>query len=225
MQAKGQDIGNLLAVILLMVSGYRYYKGSYSAALVWLGTLLYLIYAYIVYGMAVHLNGLFLVYVAALGLSVFAVLMNVNVLKSRFGKTPAASVRKLAGYTLTTIGVLFAFLWLGELIPALISGIVPQSIVDAGLIVNPIHVMDLAVVLPAFILAGYLTLKNVLNGLFFVGPWLVFSALMATSIVAAMVLIGMDEGFTKILPPFVIVSVVAVMSLLAGWRYLREVSR
>ena len=33
---------------------------------IWLGTLLYLIYAYLVYAMAVHLNALFLVYVAVL---------------------------------------------------------------------------------------------------------------------------------------------------------------
>lgn len=223
-QAKGQDIGNLLAVVVLMVSGYLYYKGSYSAAMVWLGSLMYLIYAYIVYAMAVHLNGLFLVYVAALGLSVYALLFNINTLKCYFRKVPGALVRKLAGYTIMTIGVLFALLWLSELIPALITGKVPQSFVDAGLIVNPIHVIDLAVVLPGFILAGYLTLKNKLNGVFFVGPWLVFTALMAASIVAAMILIGMDDGFTKTLPPLVILLVVALMSLFAGWRYLREVA-
>jgi hypothetical protein len=55
-QAQGQDIGNLLAVVTLLLSGYGYYKGSHRAALVWLGTLLYLVYAYIVYSMAVHFN-------------------------------------------------------------------------------------------------------------------------------------------------------------------------
>ena len=39
-------------------------------------------------------------------------------------------------------------LWLSELIPASLSGEVPKSVTDAGLWVNPIHVLDLAVLLP-----------------------------------------------------------------------------
>ena len=53
-QAKGQDLGNLLAVVLLVVAAFRYGRGSVRAGLVWLGTLLYLVYAFIVYAMAVH---------------------------------------------------------------------------------------------------------------------------------------------------------------------------
>jgi hypothetical protein len=34
----------------------RYRNGSQRAGLVWLGTLLYLVYAYVVYAMAVHFN-------------------------------------------------------------------------------------------------------------------------------------------------------------------------
>ena len=75
-QAKGQDLGNLLAVVVLVVAALRYRKGSQRAALVWLGALLYLIYAFIVYAVAVHLNYLFLVYVAVLGLSAWGVIFN-----------------------------------------------------------------------------------------------------------------------------------------------------
>ena len=68
-QARGQDLGNLLAVVVLVVAAFRYRKGSQRSGLVWLGTLLYLVYAFVVYAVAVHLNHLFLVYVAVLGLS------------------------------------------------------------------------------------------------------------------------------------------------------------
>lgn len=57
-QAKGQDIGNLLAVATLLISGHAHSKGSSRAGTIWLGTLLYLVYAYIVYAMAVHFNEL-----------------------------------------------------------------------------------------------------------------------------------------------------------------------
>jgi len=223
-QAQGQDIGNLLAVVSLLISGYFYSKKSYKAALVWIGTLLYLMYAYVVYAVAVHFNGLFLVYVTVLGLSSYALLFTITQLRAHFDMSGSVSVRRFAGYTLAGIGILISFLWLSELIPALLAGTVPASITEAGLWVNPIHVIDLAIVLPAFILSGILALKNKRDGLFFVGPWLVFSALMAASIVFAMIIIGLSDGFSAVLPPLVMVSLVMVLSTLAAWRYLRQLA-
>ena len=218
-QAKGQDLGNLLAVVTLLVSGYGYYGGSHRAALVWLGTLLYLVYAYIVYSMAVHFNELFLVYVAALGLSSYAVIWSLGRLRADHRHLPPPSARRVAGYTSIAIGVLFGLLWLSELIPATLSGEVPQSVIDAGLWVNPIHVIDLSVLLPGFIIAGYLTLKGNASGQFFVGPLLVFSVLMGASIVAAMILMTF-EGSESTMPPLVMVSLIVLASLFAAWRYL-----
>jgi hypothetical protein len=220
-QAKGQDLGNLLAVVTLAVSGYFYSTGSFRASLVWVGTLFYLLYAYIVYALALHFNDLFLVYVAALGLTVFALLFSIDRLRSYDAAFPWSSVRMLAGYTLTAIGVLFALLWLSELVPAAIKREVPQSVLDAGLWVNPIHVIDLAVVLPAFVITGFMTVKGDRSGMFFVGPWLVFSALMAASIVAAMVLMAAEGDNT--FAPMVMVSVVAFASCYAAWQYLGRV--
>jgi hypothetical protein len=218
-QAQGQDIGNLLAVVILLLSGYRYRHGSHRAGLVWLGTLFYLIYAYIVYSMAVHFNELFLVYVAALGLSSYAVMFSVNGLRAENEAFPQPSACRLAGFTSIAIGVLFGLLWLSELVPATLTGEVPKSVIDAGLWVNPIHVIDLAVLLPGFIIAGYLTLRGMAAGQFFVGPLLVFSVLMGTSIVAAMILMTI-EGFENTLPPLLMVSGVVLASLFAAWRYL-----
>ena len=218
-QAKGQDLGNLLAVVTLLLSGYGYYRGSHRAGLIWLGTLLYLVYAYVIYSMAVHFNELFLVYVAALGLSSYAVMWSVGRLRADNQHLPQPSARRVAGYTSITIGVLFGLLWLSELIPATLSGEAPQSVIDAGLWVNPVHVIDLSVLLPAFIIAGYLTLQGEASGLFFVGPLLVFSVLMGASIVAAMILMT-SEAAENTLPPLVMVSLIVLASLFAAWRYL-----
>ncbi|WP_306513997.1 hypothetical protein [Janibacter hoylei] len=117
--------------------------------------------------------------------------------------------------------MLFAALWLSELIPAAVSGEVLASVVDAGLWVNPVHVIDLALLLPAMVLAGVLALRRRPLGLLLVGPLLVFSALMGMSIVAAMVLMTL-EGFEATLPPLVMVSVVVLVSLYAGVRHLRR---
>ena len=121
-QAKGQDVGNLLAVVVLVVAALRYRKGSQRAALVWLGALLYLIYAFIVYAVAVHLNYLFLVYVAVLGLSAWGVIFNINPVRGGGIQYPGGRSRTVAAWVMIAIGVLFAGLWLSELVPALLTG-------------------------------------------------------------------------------------------------------
>ena len=94
-QALGQDIGNLLAVVALLLSGYGYYTGSHRARLVWPGTLLYLLDAYVVYSMAVHFNELFLVHVAALGLSSYAVMFSMDGLRAENAAPPQPSARRI----------------------------------------------------------------------------------------------------------------------------------
>lgn len=222
LQARGQDIGNLFTVLVLMISAYLYDKGSRRAGLTWIGSIFYLIYAYFVYCVALHFNALFLVYVAILGLSLYALLFAIGDVRSKFEKFPKIPSRKFAGYTLITIGVLFAGLWLSEIIPALISGTIPKSVTEAGLWMNPVHVIDLSTVLPGFIITGYLALKRKSTGLFYVAPWLVFSVLMGASIVAAMILMQIEE-FPNTIPPMVMVSGVVLFSLIAAIKYLRQI--
>jgi hypothetical protein len=218
-QARGQDVGNLLAVVTLLLSAYWHRRGSHRAGLVWLGTLLYLVYAYVVYAMAVHFNQLFLVYVAALGVSSYAVMFSLARLRTMDEAYPAPDARALAGYTSIVIGVLFGGLWLGELVPATLTDGVPTSVSEAGLWVNPIHVIDLALLLPAMVIVGVLTLRGRTAGEFFVAPLLVFSVLMGSSIVAAMTLM-LAEGFENTLPPLVMVTTIVLASAVAAWRYL-----
>ena len=219
-QAKGQDLGNLIAAVVLVVAAVRYRKGSLRAGLVWLGTLLYLIYAFIVYAVAVHLNHLFLVYVAVLGLCAWTVVFNVTHLRSESVLHPTDRSRRVAAWVIIATGVLFTGLWLSELVPALLTGMVPASLTEAGLWVNPIHVIDLAVVLPGFIVSGVATLGRRAHGLFWLAPWLVFSALMGSSIIAAMVVL-ISAGADNTAPATVMVSLVVLASLLAVWAYLR----
>jgi len=220
-QGRGQDVGNLLAVVILLLSGYRHQHGSHRAGVVWLGTLLYLVYAYVVYAMAVHFNQLFLVYVAVLGLSSYAVMLSMTRLRKVDETFAAPADRTFAAYTCIGIGVLFGALWLSELVPATVTDEVPPSVADAGLWVNPIHVIDLAILLPAMVLAGRLALRGNAAGEFLLGPLLVFSVLMGSSIVAATVLMA-AAGHQGALAPMAMVSAVVVVSAAAAWRYLRR---
>ncbi|MFK5635892.1 hypothetical protein [Ornithinimicrobium sp. LYQ103] len=221
-QAQGQDLGNLLAVIVLLVAARHYQKGSVRAGLIWLGTLLYLIYAFIVYAVAVHLNGLFLLYVAVLGLSAWTLIFHVGPLRRATPPFSRGLARKAAAYVLIATGILFAGLWLSELVPALVGGQAPASLADAGLGVKPIHVIDLSMVLPGFIISGVGALRSREHGLFWLAPWLVFSMLMGASIVAAMLL--MAQAGADVIPPTVMVSVVVAASALAVFAHLRTLA-
>ena len=219
LQARGQDVGNLLAVCVLMVAAVRHRNGSHRAGLVWLGTLLYLVYAFIVYAMAVHLNGLFLVYVAVLGLSAWALIFHVGDVRRRGIHVHYRHARTVASWVLIATGVLFAGLWLGALVPALATGRAPASLAEAGLPVNPVHVIDLSMVLPGFLICGIASLRRRQHGLFWLAPWLVFSVLMGSSIIAAMVLLTM-AGASDTVPPMVMVTVVVLASLSSVRSYL-----
>ncbi|USQ75638.1 hypothetical protein [Ornithinimicrobium cryptoxanthini] len=221
LQAQGQDIGNLLAGLVLVVTAIRYRRGSTRAGLLWLGTLLYLIYAFTIYAMAIHLNYLFLLYVAVLGLSSWAVVTHVGPVRRGALSYPTGRVRTVAAWTLIVTGVLFAALWLSELVPALVTGQPPASLTEAGLWVNPIHVIDLALVLPAFIATGVAALRQHQAGLFWLGPWLAFSVLMGSSIIAAMLLMT-GAGESDAVPVAVMVSIVVLASLAACWAYLQR---
>jgi hypothetical protein len=60
LQAIGQDIVNLAAVVVLCSAAYFVSKGSVKAFLVWSGVLLYLLYGYSIYAFDIHFNRLFL---------------------------------------------------------------------------------------------------------------------------------------------------------------------
>jgi hypothetical protein len=51
---------------------------------------------------------------------------------------------------------MFTALWLGEIVPATIDGTTPEALRRAGLLTNPVHVLDLGVLLPAAVVAGVL---------------------------------------------------------------------
>ena len=219
-QARGQDLGNLLAVVVLVVSAVRMRAGSYGASQWWMGTLFYLLYAYIVYAFAVHFGSLFLVYVAILGLVFFTLVVALSV-RLDAPADPSGPARLFAAWVLIGTGALFALLWLSELVPATVTGQVPPSLPAAGLIVSPIHVIDLSIVLPGMIVIGVLTLSGKRAGLMLAVPALVFSVLMGSSIIAAMLLMGVTGEIGGLIP-MVMVALVVVTSLMAAIAYARR---
>lgn len=187
-QARGQDIINVLAVGLLLISlNFIVSRHSVGAFFAWCGALLFLIYGLVIFAFSSHFDSLFLLYVATLGVAFYTFLggvlrLDFEEVKHRFpisaGKRVALSILLLA------LALAFYVLWLSEDIPSLLDGTVPASVTTAGLLVNPVHVLDMALYLPAFIITSVSLWRDKAMGYVFALPLLIFGLLTVLGIVA-----------------------------------------
>lgn len=189
-QAIGQDIVTIaVALPALISSAVLAGRGSGRARLIWLGALTYLVYTYVIYALQVRFNPLFLVYVALLGLSLYALIgglatTDFKEIETRFTRrTPV----RAASVFLGTMAVLFYFVWLSEVVPALIAGDVPRSVADAGTPTGAAHVLDMAWILPAMALTAIWLWRGHAVAYVLAGVLLSFASLMTLAIGAMMV--------------------------------------
>lgn len=184
-QAIAQDWFDLVVACPALVAAAIWAgRGSRRGLIVYAGTLLFAVYTAAIYAFAVHLNAVFLVYCAALGIALYTLIVALwRLWQARAGLQIADRVpHRAAGGLLIGVGVAFSLLWLAQLIPAAIHDTVPAELAATGLATNPVHVIDLSFILPLHVIAGVALwrMKSVLGLL---GPvMLVFGALMAASI-------------------------------------------
>ena len=223
-QAYGQDIANIVAAAALFIAVYFVSKGSVKAFLVWIGVLIALIYPYIIYAFAIHFNSLFLVYVAIVGLSFYTLVgslmhLHLDNLQPSFAATTKA---RPVSVFLLLVAVLFALLWLSEDIPALLTGKIPQTVTESGLLTNPVHVLDLGLYLPAMIITAILLWRRKLLGYILAIPLLVFNILTGIGIVAAQ-FAASSKGLAASLGVELFIAAIVVVSLILSVLFLREV--
>jgi hypothetical protein len=223
-QAYGQDIANIVAAATLFIAVYFVNKESVKAFLVWIGILISLMYPYVIYAFDIHFNSLFLVYVAIVGLSFYTLLgsmirINLNSLQPFFSANTKA---RPVSVFLLLIALLFSLLWLSQDIPALLTGKIPQTITESGLLTNPVHVLDLGLYLPAMIITAILLWRGKLLGYIFAIPLLVFNILTGIGIVVAQ-FAASSQGLSASLGVELFIAVIVVVSLLLSVLFLREV--
>jgi hypothetical protein len=223
-QAMGQDIANLVSIVVLLIAVYFIFKGSIKAFLVWIGALLTLVYVYVIYAFAAHFNSLFLVYVAVLGLSFYTFFSSMlglqqDRLQPHF---VVITMARVVSIYLLLIAVLFALLWLSQDIPAILAGKPPQSVTETGLLTNPVHVLDLGLYLPGMIITAVLLWRRKFLGFFFAIPFLVFSILTGIGIIAIDV-VAFVQGMPTSLPVDLFLAAIIVVSLVLSVLYVREI--
>lgn len=188
-QGRAQDAVDLFLVVplfLLGVNGLR--RGSIRWYLIWLGLLMYLVYSFVLYAFFVHFGPLFLPYVATLGLSSYALAVqlarvNPEAWADRVGpEAPTVFASRL----MWGVAALFYTLWLGEVLSAAWGGRMPPSVIEGGMPVNPIHVLDMAILLPALIAVGWQVRWRRPWGWVLTVPLLVFLSVMGVAVLAMM---------------------------------------
>jgi hypothetical protein len=221
-QSFGQDLLTLVvAVPVLAGSLWFASRGSRRAYVVWLGTLGYVLYTYATYAIIAQFNELFLVYVATFGLSLATFVggflrVDAEDLKRAFGDR---SVRPYVAFQ-ALVAVLVGLLWLSEIVTATLSNTVPSSIAGTGLPTNVVHVLDLGVVLPAFLLAAYLLARRRPWGYVLTGVLLAKVVTLGLAILS-MTLFMLRAGEVVPLPMLVVFGLLTALSLLALVGFLR----
>ena len=223
-QTYGQDIANLVAAFALFIAVYFVSKGSVKAFLVWIGVLLTLIYAYVIYAFALHFNSLFLVYVAIVGFSFYTLVGSMIGLhlSSLQPYVAANSKARTVSIFLLLLALLFYLLWLSEDIPALLAGKIPSSVTESGLLTNPVHVLDLGLLLPAMVIMSISLWRGKLLGFLFAVPLLVFSILTGIGILTTFLIMN-SQGMSTSFGVELFFVVIIVVSLVLSVLYLREV--
>ncbi|HKY51042.1 MAG TPA: hypothetical protein VJP45_07285 [Candidatus Limnocylindria bacterium] len=221
-QAVGQDIANVVAYAALVPLTLAAARGSLAALLGWAGIVAYGIYAYSIYAFSIHFGPLFLAYAAALGLSVYMLigaLGGLDAERVRASFRPDVPRWSTAG-VLIGVGVLFALLWLSEIVPATVSGKVPASLETAGLVSNPVYVLDLALLLPATVIGGVLLLQGRAWGYVLAPILLTVLFLLSLGIVAGFGVLAV-RGETAPVAVAVVIAAIAVAQLVILARFLR----
>jgi hypothetical protein len=155
-QAIGQDwVTIVLAVPLLIAGVITARRMSVIGHVVALGVLAYAAYGYLLYSFGSRHNELFLVYVAILGVSIWGLVAGFVAISRRRTTVvrPQLAWRSIGAFFVAA-SVLFALIWLSEIVPALIRGQTPATVEKWGTPTNGVHVIDLAILLPILAWTG-----------------------------------------------------------------------
>lgn len=223
-QVLGQDAITLgVALPTLVIGALLTRHGSQRARLVWLGGLMYTVYTYVGYAFDVRFNPLFLVYVALLGCSTYALIGGLvttdwaGIQASFNGRTPVKTV----SIYLAVIAALFYGLWLSDALPASLAGKPSQGLIDAGTPTNFIHVLDMAWMLRALAITAVSLWRKQPIGYTLAGALLTFFVLLALAVLA-MIAFMVRAGQPVVIPQVVIFVVLFAASIGMVIGYLKN---
>ena len=151
---RGTDAATLfVAVPTLLVSLWLARRGSVPGRLVWLGMIFYSAYDYAFYVFGTAFNDLFLGYCAVLACSVVVLVLGMPRVLAVADLAPGAPRRFVGGF-LALVGVMFGLVWIVQAVAYVVTGDLPQAVVDSGIHTNVVFALDLSFVVPWLVISG-----------------------------------------------------------------------
>ncbi len=217
-QGIGQDIVDLFFVVpLLIISLVLMYRNNKVAYFIFSGTVFYILYSFFIYSFGVHFNNLFLLYCLTVGASLYTFILIISELNGMdvqnwfSNKVPVRTI----GIYFIFIALMFYLLWLKDIIPAILSNTIPKDVSDHNLLVNPVHVLDIAFVLPGLIITAILLIRKHKVGFILTPVFLVFIIILAIALIAMVIMLkikGISDD-TSIAAIFIILAIISIIIL------------
>lgn len=223
-QGGGQDLMTLgLILPAVLASAFLTMRGSKRALLIWFGLLGYLLYTYTLAAFCLHFNRLFLIYVGLVGCTLYALIGGLSspTAKEIHGLFGAKTPVKFVSIFFAVVMTLFYLVWLKDIVPALLTGGIPQRVADWNTPTYGVHVLDMAVGLPAFGLTAWRLWRRRPSGYLLAGVLLTFVSAMGMALVAIKISQGLG-GFSVSTGRFIIYILIALFSLGTLVWYLRN---
>jgi hypothetical protein len=153
----GQDALNLIVGLpVLLGSMWLARRGALVGLLLWPGALFYVLYDYGYYVLGAPFNAFFLLYIALMTLSAYAmigVVVSIDAAVVRARVADGVPARLIGGF-LAGLALLFTALWSGITASALASGI------QLDMVPRVVTIMDLTIQLPALFVGGILLIRR-----------------------------------------------------------------
>lgn len=213
----GDAVTLILGVPALIFSLLRYQRGSVRGGLLLAGTLTYFLYNYGSMAFGAAYNHLFLIYVALMSVSLFALIL--TLMSFDLGMLPAHFSshlpRRNIGIYLIVSGVVLLLIWPSlSIIPALVEGKAPPEVWSYTTVIT--YAIDMGIVAPALIVVGIMLLRRNPLGYLLTAALLVFTVILGTNLLTAGT-IQMLAGFIDIRQFIGFVASFAILTLYAIW--------
>ena len=212
--SQGADVVALfVAMPLLIVSFLLYRRGSLRGGFLLASALAYYLYYGASLGLVVAYNNLYLVYLVLFSASFFAFILSLTMfdlpsLPARI--SPRLPERGMAVF-MFVVGIGMAFIWLSDVINALNTGGVPQALgVNISLIT---YTLDVGIIAPSALLAGYLMLRGTPLGTLLTGVLTILLALIGAMVIGQTV---MQLGIGVELSPGQMIGMVGTWVIMGG---------
>lgn len=221
-QCEGQDLIDLIFVFpVLVVSSILLLRNSPVGRLMWPGVIFYLIYTFTIYCFDVHFNAFFLEYCAVLGLCIYSFIYFLyREINEHWNASfsPNILIKSVAFYSVF-IAAVFYLLWLSDILIAINSAELPSKLDQMKLPTNPIHVLDVAILLPFMILTGILLLRGKTAALYLASYILTFTILMNVTI---LVLDILEEDNAVMRITFIVLTLLSIILLAAQILFIKR---